>query len=66
MRGWTALFASLLIGGAYAQNGWMPLSREVERPYAHGVDTARFDMHTAIRPSASPMYASRTQNDSFG
>ncbi|HRH38091.1 MAG TPA: hypothetical protein PK760_07090, partial [Flavobacteriales bacterium] len=34
----------------FAQNTWMPLSREVERPYAAAAGQFRSDFHTSIRP----------------
>ncbi|MBK7946515.1 MAG: hypothetical protein IPJ85_15005 [Flavobacteriales bacterium] len=40
----------VLAGHLFPQGSWMPLSREVERPYALLVEAAGSTVHTAIRP----------------
>lgn len=51
MKRWT-LLAGLCssITTAQAQGGWLPLSREVERPYATAMEAYRSGVHTSIRP----------------
>jgi hypothetical protein len=44
------LLAASVISNAGAQNGWLPPSREVERPFEKGVSAHKQDLHTAIRP----------------
>ncbi len=49
-------FKILLLSGSFhvtsvlAQNGWLPPSREMERPFALRTMDPSIDMHTAIRP----------------
>lgn len=50
MRPATLLFSPLLSCAALAQAGWLPLSREVERPFAAELGKWKSDAHTAIRP----------------
>ena len=51
----SALLVGMLATGlnATAQSGWMPLSREVERPRATAIERVGSTMHTAIRPYRS-------------
>lgn len=51
----SALLVLMLATGLYAaaQSGWMPLSREVERPRATAIERVGSTMHTAIRPYRS-------------
>ena len=39
-----------LAAEAFGQSGWLPLSREVERPYATALGRPGSGVHTAIRP----------------
>lgn len=48
------LSAILMTAGATAQNGWLPVSREVERPHMFGLQRWGSAMHTAIRPYRAP------------
>ncbi len=50
MRSLLILVLVILCARVSAQNGWMPLSREVERPYARALQRLGSDAHTAIRP----------------
>lgn len=50
MKLWSALLACLLAGGVLAQPSWMPLGREVERPYLQQVHGVGSTIHSAIRP----------------
>ena len=65
MRNWIAVFAGLLCAVTHAQNGWMPLSREVERPYAHALIQRGSEMHTAIRPYRLADVHQQDLNDSL-
>jgi hypothetical protein len=48
---WTLLLVGALLSDVVlAQAGWMPLSREVEQPYATSLQQFGSDHHTAIRP----------------
>ena len=51
MRSVLLFFCLVLFGsGALAQAGWLPLSRDVEMPYATAQQAYRSNEHTAIRP----------------
>ncbi|MEO8589937.1 MAG: hypothetical protein ABI432_11240 [Flavobacteriales bacterium] len=65
MRILIALSASFLFFGARAQSGWMPLSREVERPYMHAMQRWGAEMHTAIRPYRISEVRALDRNDSI-
>ena len=65
MRTVIAFLAGLLVCGVRAQTGWMPLSREVERPYAHAMERWGSEMHTAIRPFRSSEVRALDRNDSL-
>jgi hypothetical protein len=48
---WTAAAQAMLLACACtAQAGWVPVSREVERPFAAELGRWKSDVHTAIRP----------------
>ena len=49
MKWYVALFSSALSFSVHAQTGWMPLSRDVERPFATGLGQWGAAQHTAIR-----------------
>jgi len=65
MRFPIVLFVSLLASAAQAQTGWMPLSREVERPYMHNLQRWGSPMHTAIRPYRLSEVRELDRNDSL-
>lgn len=50
MRGCWLLVQLLAATAALAQTGWAPASRDVERPYAQGLQQFGSDAHTAVRP----------------
>lgn len=50
MRGALTGMCLVVFTLAYGQNGWLPLSREVERPFGIGLNAVRSNAHTAIRP----------------
>lgn len=52
MRLALVLLLAIVSVRAHAQAGWMPLSREVEQPYATALQRHGSDAHTAIRPYA--------------
>ncbi|MCB9183227.1 MAG: hypothetical protein H6591_04860 [Flavobacteriales bacterium] len=52
MRRPLLVFAVLVPGMALPQTAWLPLSREVERPYAALIQSVGSPMHSAVRPYA--------------
>ena len=50
MRGFAGAWALAAALVAQGQAGWMPLSREVERPFAAALQAVGSPAHTAIRP----------------
>ena len=57
--------ASLCAASCMAQTGWSPVSREVERPYARGLQAYGSDVHTAVRPYASTTLRTGLKADSL-
>ncbi|HRD53455.1 MAG TPA: hypothetical protein PKY96_12485 [Flavobacteriales bacterium] len=50
MRAAAIAHAVLLAGMCAGQAGWLPLSRDVERPFAANLGQWKSDAHTAVRP----------------
>ncbi|MCW5900172.1 MAG: hypothetical protein KIT10_12970 [Flavobacteriales bacterium] len=50
MRRWALVPVLCWAMSAHAQPAWLPLSRDVERPHAKGLQAVGSEAHTAIRP----------------
>jgi hypothetical protein len=48
-----------------AQNGWLPPSREVERPFAYRLHHYKTDMHTSVRPWRMKEVLAATASDTL-
>ena len=60
----TVLFIMLTMC-VVGQTGWSPLSREVERPYAVGLEQYGSEAHTAVRPYSTNTLRATIKADSL-
>jgi hypothetical protein len=60
-----ALFFCISVVWSKAQTGWSPLSREVERTYAMGLEAFGSEAHTAVRPYSTTTLRATIQADSL-
>ncbi|MEZ4737847.1 MAG: hypothetical protein R2818_00415 [Flavobacteriales bacterium] len=65
IRSFLMLCAAVLTMCVVGQTGWSPLSREVERPYAVGLEEYGSEAHTAVRPYATNTLKATIKADSL-